>query len=195
MPPKTSGGDRSASPANRSASPGGSPKPGKGGASTPPRGASPGPVGSSLPSRVPGLDARGVFLWYDSNEDGMLSQDEFLRALQASGAVPTAKDFEDVCKKYGKTPELPAFLEALRALMKERPDPNALINQFKVVDGSSRGSIEADDLRMIVTQYGERLSEAEVAELMRLALPDGGTTVYLEDLATALLTPPSHKPN
>lgn len=132
------------------------------------------PVGSSLPSRVAGLDAKGIFTYYDSDADGKLKPDEFVRALQAAGAAPSAQDFEEACRSFGRTPDLYAFVEALKLLLKKRPTVDSFVEKFRTVTAVDEdGCIDAAALRFIVTQYGEKLSEAEVDDLMRIARPRG----------------------
>merc|ERR1712139_299827 len=146
------------------------------------------PVGSSLPTRVPGLDAKGVFLYYDADGDGKLKQDEFVRALQAAGAAPSAQDFEEACRAVGRTPDLPAFVEALKMLLKKRPSVDAFVEKFRTVTGVNEdGIIDAEALRFIVTQYGEKLSEAEVDDLMRIAEPEKDGRIDVNKLGEILL--------
>mmetsp|Transcript_81856 Transcript_81856/g.128922 ORF Transcript_81856/g.128922 Transcript_81856/m.128922 type:complete len:179 (-) Transcript_81856:53-589(-) len=145
------------------------------------------PVGSSLPTLVAGMDARSVFHYYDTDADGRLTQDEFVRALQAAGAAPSAADFEEACRATSRTPNLNEFLDALKSLRRKRPTSDTFCEKFRVSGLSQDGTIDADVLRHIVTQYGEKLSEVEVDELMRIAVPNKDGRISLQTLGEALL--------
>jgi len=127
-------------------------------------------------------------MYYDADGDGKLKQDEFVRALQAAGAAPSAQDFEEACRAVGRTPDLGSFVEALKSLLKKRPSVGVFVDKFKTVSGVDQdGNIDAEALRYIVTQYGEKLSEAEVDELVRIASPDKNGRVNVQVLGETLL--------
>ncbi|CAJ1395316.1 unnamed protein product [Effrenium voratum] len=131
-----------------------------------------------MPSK---LDPDTIFAYCDKNGDGKLSRKEFLQALRCGGACPTALDFEEICREHGQCPEYPAFREALQVLLQRRPTQEVLADKLGGLaqDGlglwflpNLRQEVDADSLRFIVTNFGEKLSEEELAELLKLAEPD-----------------------
>lgn len=137
------------------------------------------------------MDAASVFVYYDRDGDGRLTQREFLGALRAMGACPSTSDFEDVCKHLGSTPDIRAFREALREVLKKRPTSDHLVAQFRSL--AQGGLVDGEVLRYTATHYGECLDEAEAEELMRLAIPDKDGNVDIKYLAEVLLPPLSRK--
>jgi len=136
---------------------------------------------------LPDIDPACVFVYYDRDGDGRLSKAEFLGALRALGACPSTADFEDICQKSGSTPDIKAFREAWEKLFRQRPTSDKLISQFRGL--SQEGMIDKDVLRFIATNYGERLNEDEVDELLKLAKPDSDGHIDVEHLANALMPP------
>ncbi|CAJ1413900.1 unnamed protein product [Effrenium voratum] len=138
-----------------------------------------------MPSK---LDPDTIFAYCDKNGDGKLSRKEFLQALRCGGACPTALDFEEICREHGQCPEYPAFREALQVLLQRRPTQEVLADKLGGL--AQDGLVDADSLRFIVTNFGEKLSEEELAELLKLAEPDAEGNVSVRKLAQNLL--PEH---
>uniref|UniRef100_A0A7S4Q0P6 Calmodulin n=1 Tax=Alexandrium monilatum TaxID=311494 RepID=A0A7S4Q0P6_9DINO len=137
--------------------------------------------------RPPTIDAENVFVYYDRDGDGRLSQDEFLAALRAMGACPSTADMEEARKTWGSTPNAKAFKEAAAVLRSKRPQPEDLAAQFRGL--AQGGLVDADVLKYTATRYGDCLSPEEADELMRLADPDEEGHVNVKRLAEALLQP------
>eukprot|EP00419_Tripos_fusus_P044207 CAMPEP_0172834834 /NCGR_PEP_ID=MMETSP1075-20121228/25322_1 /TAXON_ID=2916 /ORGANISM="Ceratium fusus, Strain PA161109" /LENGTH=191 /DNA_ID=CAMNT_0013677779 /DNA_START=52 /DNA_END=627 /DNA_ORIENTATION=- len=142
---------------------------------------------------LPEIDPDCVFVYYDRDGDGRLSKDEFLSALRALGACPNTADFEDVCQKLGSNLDHKALHEAWKKLFRQRPTSDKLIAQFRGL--SQEGMIDKNVLRFLATNYGERLNEDEVNELLKLAKPDSDGQINVEHLANALMPalPQAHK--
>eukprot|EP00913_Durusdinium_trenchii_P013139 g12334.t1 len=99
-----------------------------------------------------------------------LTRKEFLQALRCGGACPTSMDFEEICREHGSTPEYPAYRAALEAALKQRPSAQMLSEKLGGL--AQDGLVDGEALRFIVTHFGEKLSDEELRELMRLAEPD-----------------------
>ncbi|CAK9068478.1 unnamed protein product [Durusdinium trenchii] len=131
------------------------------------------------------LDPDTVFAYCDKNGDGKLTRKEFLQALRCGGACPTSMDFEEICREHGSTPEYPAYRAALEAALKQRPSAQMLSEKLGGL--AQDGLVDGEALRFIVTHFGEKLSDEELRELMRLAEPDADGNVSVERLAQNLL--------
>eukprot|EP00747_Dinoflagellata_sp_TGD_P164806 gnl/TRDRNA2_/TRDRNA2_185260_c0_seq1.p1 gnl/TRDRNA2_/TRDRNA2_185260_c0~~gnl/TRDRNA2_/TRDRNA2_185260_c0_seq1.p1 ORF type:complete len:155 (-),score=48.12 gnl/TRDRNA2_/TRDRNA2_185260_c0_seq1:120-584(-) len=143
---------------------------------------------ASCPAQPPGLaGAKSIFSYYDTDGDGKLMLDEFKVALQAAGACPSDKEFDEVCKSTGGAPDLAAFVQVLEVQLEKRPTSEQLMDQFRGV--TQEGKIDAEILKYIATQYGEKLSQSEVKELMHVAAPDEDGAVDVKHLTDTLLPP------
>eukprot|EP00434_Breviolum_minutum_P032958 symbB.v1.2.029155.t1/scaffold3143.1/size62517/4 len=134
------------------------------------------------------LDPDTIFAYCDRDGDGKLNRKEFLQALRCAGACPTAADFEEVCREHGTTPEYPAYRAALEVMLSRRPTAEVLAEKLGGL--AQDGLVDAEALRFIATNFGERLNEEELTELMRLAEPDPEGNVAVTKLAQNLL--PEH---
>lgn len=97
-------------------------------------------------------------------------------------------DFEEVCREHGATPEYPAYRAALEVLLTRRPTAEVLAEKLGGL--AQDGLVDAEALRFIATNFGEKLNEDELAELMRLADPDQDGNVSVNKIAQNLL--PDH---
>eukprot|EP00930_Biecheleria_cincta_P064775 TRINITY_DN50432_c0_g1_i1.p1 TRINITY_DN50432_c0_g1~~TRINITY_DN50432_c0_g1_i1.p1 ORF type:complete len:146 (+),score=28.38 TRINITY_DN50432_c0_g1_i1:23-460(+) len=131
------------------------------------------------------LDAAEIFAYCDRDRDGRLQKSEFIQALRYAGACPTAADLQEVYTSFGTTPDIAGFRRALEVLIARRPKPTAVEEQLRGL--AQDGLVDADALRYITTNFGEKLNDAEVAELMRLAEPDPDGNVKVSKLAANLL--------
>lgn len=71
------------------------------------------------------------------------------------------------------TIDFPEFLTLMARKMKAQDSEAEIIEAFKVFDKDSSGKISADELRQVMNNLGERLSDAEVEEMIREADTNG----------------------
>lgn len=87
-----------------------------------------------------------------------------------------AFSFADLLTILSKVPETDS--STLRA---------ALLDSFRVFDQSGSGQIGTQELRHIMTSLGEKLSEEEAAEMIKLADPNGTGTIKYENFVDKLV--------
>lgn len=80
----------------------------------------------------------------------------------------------------------PEFLEVMGHKMK-MVDPDQVVSSLKVFDKEGNGKIAASELRHILTQMGETLTDREVAEVMADFEPDSKGMIKYEKFVAALL--------
>ena len=79
------------------------------------------------------------------------------------------------------TIDFPEFLSLMARKMKDTDTEEELIEAFKVFDRDGNGFISAVELRHVMTNLGEKLTDEEVDEMIREADVDGdGQTNYEE---------------
>lgn len=71
------------------------------------------------------------------------------------------------------TIDFPEFLTLMARKMKTQDSEAEIIEAFKVFDKDNSGKISADELRQVMNNLGERLSDAEVEEMIREADTNG----------------------
>ena len=71
------------------------------------------------------------------------------------------------------TIDFPEFLSLMARKMKDTDTEEELIEAFKVFDRDGNGFISAAELRHVMTNLGEKLTDEEVDEMIREADVDG----------------------
>lgn len=62
-------------------------------------------------------------------------------------------------------------------------DPQVIISAFKTLDIEGKGYLKADDLRRLMTSYGERMTDEQVDEMIKDA--GGGDKIDYEKFVKA----------
>merc|ERR550525_2281992 len=99
---------------------------------------------------------------------------------------PTEAELQDMINEVDAdgngTIDFPEFLSLMARKMKDTDTEEELIEAFKVFDRDGNGFISAAELRHVMTNLGEKLTDEEVDEMIREADVDdiGLTLEYLE---------------
>ncbi|VDL61272.1 unnamed protein product [Hymenolepis diminuta] len=150
-------------------------------------------------------DARELFSLFATGEDEKIEARYIGDLVRALGLVPTEAQiakfgFKDKpCKSlailvYGllfvaERISFETFLPIYQGLLKEKKtnNPEEFIEGFKVFDKESNGLISAAELRHLLTQLGERLTEKEVDVLLS-GMEDGQGQVPYEEFVRRIMT-------
>ncbi|KAG9151650.1 hypothetical protein Leryth_001965 [Lithospermum erythrorhizon] len=85
------------------------------------------------------------------------------------------------------TIDFPEFLNLMARKMKDSDSEEELREAFKVFDKDQNGFISAAELRHVMTNLGEKLSDVEVDEMIREADVDGDGQVNYEEFVRMML--------
>ena len=89
------------------------------------------------------------------------------------------------------TIDFPEFLTMMARKMKDSDSEEEILEAFKVFDKDGNGFISAAELRHIMTNLGEKLTDEEVDEMIREADVDGdGQINYEEFVKVSIVTTP-----
>lgn len=80
-----------------------------------------------------------------------------------------------------------SFVIAARRKMKDTDSEEEIKEAFKVFDKDGNGYISAAELRHVMTNLGEKLSETEVDEMIREADVDGDGQINYDGARTPAL--------
>ena len=69
--------------------------------------------------------------------------------------------------------EFDEYLSLMARKMKETDADEELIEVFKIFDMDGNGLISADELRLVMSNLGDNMTEEEVTEMITLADMDG----------------------
>ena len=98
-----------------------------------------------------------------SNKEAIIESDQLHSENDASTTIPTwlVLSCKDVIQRCGNI-NFPDFLAMMARNVKGRED---ILKAYKVFDRDGSGSISTTELRRILTNFGEKLTEAEFNEI------------------------------
>lgn len=105
--------------------------------------------------------------------------------MRSLGQSPTEAELQDMITEVDAnkdgTIDFKEFLNLMAKKMKETDTEEELREAFKVFDKDGNGFISAAELRHVMTNLGEKLSDQEVDEMIKEADTDGdGQVDYAE---------------
>jgi len=109
------------------------------------------------------------FALFDKKGTGGVSREVLGDLLRALGQNPTQSEVADIVASAPREVDYKTFLSILN-----RPDgfkpagtPEEFIRGFQVFDKEGNGFIGAGELRYVLTQLGEKMTDEEVDELLK----------------------------
>ncbi|KAK2168373.1 hypothetical protein LSH36_17g04049 [Paralvinella palmiformis] len=99
----------------------------------------------------------------------------------------TTKELGTVMRSLGNgTIDFPEFLTMMARKMKDTDSEEEIREAFRVFDKDGNGFISAAELRHVMTNLGEKLTDEEVDEMIREADIDGDGQVNYEEFVTMM---------
>ena len=86
------------------------------------------------------------------------------------------------------TIDFPEFLTMMARKMKDTDNEEEILEAFKVFDKDGNGFISAAELRHIMTNLGEKLTDEEVDEMIREADIDGDGQINYEEFVKMMMS-------
>ncbi|KIP01631.1 hypothetical protein PHLGIDRAFT_123186 [Phlebiopsis gigantea 11061_1 CR5-6] len=137
--------------------------------SAPKPGCQPIPTTPHPPTMSDNAEYKEAFALFDKKGTGAVPRDVLGDLLRALGQNPTQAEVADIVAGAPRDVDYKTFLTILN-----RPDgfkpagtPDEFIRGFQVFDKEGNGFIGAGELRYVLTQLGEKMSDEEVDELLK----------------------------
>jgi calmodulin len=119
-------------------------------------------------------DAFGLF---DKDKDGSISVNELGMVMRALGQHPTEQSLRQMIGEVDAdgsgTIDFAEFLMIMSRKNKAQESKSEVLEAFKVFDKDGSGKISKDELRKIMADLGEKLSEGELNQMMSDADTNG----------------------
>jgi calmodulin len=120
----------------------------------------------------------------------------FCRALNRASHIDDWNFGRFICSSRGSqidadgsgTIDFPEFLTMMARKMKDTDSEEEILEAFKVFDKDGNGFISAAELRHIMTNLGEKLTDEEVDEMIREADIDGDGQINYEEFVKMMMS-------
>lgn len=134
-----------------------------------------------------------AFSLFDKDGDGTITTKELGTVMRSLGQNPTEAELQDMINEVDAdgngTIDFPEFLTMMARKMKDTDSEEEIREAFRVFDKDGNGFISAAELRHVMTNLGEKLTDEEVDEMIREADIDGDGQVNYEGEFFPLLAP------
>ncbi|BAT87970.1 hypothetical protein LR48_Vigan10g152400 [Vigna angularis] len=132
-----------------------------------------------------------AFCLFDKDGDGRINIEELGTAIRSLDENPTLEELQimmsEVDTDGNGTIEFGEFLNLMARKMKESEAEEELKEAFRVFDKDQDGYISASELRSVMRTIGEKVTDEEVAQMVKEADLDGDGLVDYEEFVRMML--------
>jgi calmodulin len=132
-----------------------------------------------------------AFSLFDKDGDGTITTKELGTVMRSLGQNPTEAELQDMINEVDAdgngTIDFPEFCTLMARKMKDTDSEEELKEAFRVFDKDGNGFISAAELRHIMTNLGEKLTDEEVDEMIREADIDGDGQINYEEFVKVMM--------
>jgi Ca2+-binding EF-hand superfamily protein len=116
-----------------------------------------------------------LFEMFDKDEDGLIDHNDLGKILRALGQDPSDQDLiemiTDVDKNEDKLIDYEEYLQLVDNKEKDNEAEKELIEAFLIFDREGNGLISNNEFKHIMLSLGEKLSEEEIEQMIKLGDP------------------------
>mmetsp|Transcript_42786 Transcript_42786/g.118185 ORF Transcript_42786/g.118185 Transcript_42786/m.118185 type:complete len:161 (-) Transcript_42786:209-691(-) len=126
-----------------------------------------------------------AFALFDRDGDGTITADELGVVLRSLGRNPTMEELNamvaDVDDDGNGKIDFPEFLRLMASKLTANDSADEMREAFQVFDRDKSGSVTASELKAVMNNLGEQVTDAEVLAMIREADADGDGELSFED--------------
>jgi calmodulin len=132
-----------------------------------------------------------AFSLFDKDGDGSITTQELGTVMRSLGQNPTEAELKDMIHEVDAdgdgTIDFSEFLDLMARKMKDADSDEELKEAFKVFDKDQNGFISAAELRHVMINLGEKLTDEEVNQMIQEADINGDGQVDYEEFVKMMM--------
>lgn len=137
---------------------------------------------------------REAFDLFDKDGDGSITTSELGVVMRSLGQEPTVKELENMIKEIDEDGngaiDFDEFLHMMAKKHAECVDPEEELREaFQVFDKDGNGYISKEELHLVMNNLGEKLTDDEIAEMIKEADADGDGQVNYREFVSMMEKP------
>lgn len=133
-----------------------------------------------------------AFSLFDQDGDGTITTMELGTIMQSLGQNPTEAELQDMINEVDAdgngSIDFSEFLTMMARKMKDIDSAEEIKEAFRVFDKDGKGYISTAELRNVMTNLGEKLTDEEVDEMIGEADIDGDGQINYEEFVQMMIT-------
>nr|XP_009398372.1 PREDICTED: calmodulin isoform X1 [Musa acuminata subsp. malaccensis] len=140
------------------------------------------------------IEFQEAFCLFDKDGDGCITLEELGTVIKSLGQDPSEEELQEMIREVDSdgngTIEFGEFLNLMARKVKETNIEEELKEAFKVFDKDQNGFISATELlqlRNVMINLGEKLTDEEVDQMIREADLDGDGQVNYEEFVRMMM--------
>ncbi|SGZ53178.1 CIC11C00000001666 [Sungouiella intermedia] len=131
-----------------------------------------------------------AFSLFDKDSDGKITTKELGTVMRSLGQNPSESELTDMINEVDINSDglidFPEFLTMMARKMKDTDSEAEIAEAFKVFDRNGDGKISAAELRHVLTSIGEKLSDADVDQMIREADTNNDGEIDIQEFTQLL---------
>ncbi|XP_052103548.1 calmodulin-like [Mytilus californianus] len=137
-------------------------------------------------------ECRAAFRLFDKDGDGTITTQELGIIMRSLGQNPTDIELKNIIDEVDAdgdgTVDFHEFLTMMSKQLSSRDTAGEIREAFRVFDKEANGFITVEELRDIMGNMGEKMTEEEVEEMIQEVDIDGDGRVYCDEFVKMLTT-------
>mmetsp|Transcript_118450 Transcript_118450/g.205743 ORF Transcript_118450/g.205743 Transcript_118450/m.205743 type:complete len:172 (-) Transcript_118450:140-655(-) len=126
-----------------------------------------------------------AFALFDKDGDGTITADELGVVMRSLGRKPTMEELKAMIAEVDDDGsgqiEFPEFLSLMASKLQDTDSIEEMREAFMVFDRDKSGSVSASELKHVMNNLGEQVTNEEVEEMIREADADGDGELSFDD--------------
>merc|ERR1719449_3155 len=128
---------------------------------------------------------REAFALFDKDGDGTITADELGVVMRSLGRKPTMEELKAMIAEVDDDGsgeiEFPEFLSLMASKLQDTDSVEEMREAFLVFDRDKSGSVTASELKHVMNNLGEQVTDEEVQEMIVEADADGDGELSFDD--------------